>query len=141
MDIFLSINNREQVIKLPVVPPSFEIQSPNNNETYNTISQGDIKLIGLSGLKSISFSSFFPVKDYPFLRDKTYKGWEYIQKFEQWKEKRIPIRLVITETPINMACTIENFQYGIKDGPGDVYYTLALSEFKFVKLEQRSVGT
>lgn len=140
MDIFLSINNREQVIKLPVVPPSFEIQSPNNNETYNTVSQGDIKLIGLRGLESISISSFFPVKDYPFLRDRTYKGWEYVNIIKKWIDRRLPIRLVITDTPINMPCSIESFQYGVKDGSGDIYYTLALAEFKFINLEQRRVN-
>jgi len=138
LDIFLSINNREQVIKLPVVP-KFMIPSPVNNKVYNTISQGDIKLIGLRGLKSITLQSFFPSKDYSFLRDKTYKGWEYVEILENWIDRRLPIRLTITDTPINMACSIEQFEYGIEDGSGDINYTLSLSEFKFIQLETKGV--
>lgn len=139
MDIFLSINNREQVIQLPIVPSEFKIPSPQNHETYTTINQGDIKLIGQRGLKSLTIDSFFPAKDYPFARDKTYKGWEYYEIIESWIDRRIPIRLIITNTPINMAVVIDNFEAGVQDGSGDVYYSLALSEFKFIKLDKKKV--
>jgi hypothetical protein len=136
--VYLSINNREEIIKLPVVP-KFSIPSPVNNKVFNTISQGDIKLIGLRGLKSITLQSFFPSKDYPFLRDRTYKGWEYVEIIESWIDRRLPIRLIISDTPINMACTIEEFEYSIEDGSGDINYTLTLSEFKFIQLQIKEV--
>lgn len=139
MDIFLSINNREQVIQLPIVPAEFKVQSPFSNEVFSTISQGDIKLIGQRGLKSITLDSFFPVKDYPFLRDRTYKGWEYVKIIEAWRRRRVPIRLIITGTPMNIAMVIDNFEYGVQDGSGDVYYSLSLSEFKFIILETKKV--
>ncbi|SCY93002.1 hypothetical protein [Alkaliphilus peptidifermentans] len=139
INIFLSINNREQIIQLPVVPEEFTIQSPHNNETYQTISQGDIKLIGMEGLKSLTIESFFPMKNYSFLRDDAYQGWEYVEKIEEWMKRRVPIRLVITDTPINMACSIDNFTYGVKDGSGDIYYSLSLEEFKFIHLERKKV--
>ncbi|MCT4566132.1 MAG: hypothetical protein N4A68_17710 [Maledivibacter sp.] len=142
MDIFLSINNRQQVIKLPVLPSQFKIQSGMKNETYDVISQGDIKLIGMPALKSISLQSFFPNQDYSFLRDKHYRGWQYVETIEEWKSRRVPIRLIISEAPrdiINMPCTIEAFEYGVQDGTGDIYYTLTLSEFKFITLDQRRV--
>jgi hypothetical protein len=139
VDIFLSINNREQVIQLPIVPSEFKIPSPVNNETYTTINQGDIKLIGQRGLRAITIDSFFPKNDYPFSRDKTYHGWEYVEIIEKWIDRRIPIRLIITNTPVNIAMSIENFEYGPQDGTGDVYYSLALSEFKFIQLEKRKV--
>jgi len=135
VDIFLSINNREQVMQLPVLPREFKIRTGMKNETYDTISLGEIKLIGLPALNGIALESFFPMKDYPFLRDRTYQGWEYIEMIEAWKARRVPIRLIITDTPINMACSIETFEYGPQDGSGDIYYILELEEFKFVKLE------
>ncbi|MDN4093578.1 hypothetical protein QYF48_12205 [Brevibacillus agri] len=138
IDIYLSINNREQVLKLPVLPSELSIPSPVNNETYNTIGQGDIKLIGQRGLKTITIESFFPSKDYPFLRDRTYRGWEYVDIIESWIDRRIPIRLIITDTPINIPCVIESFEYGL-DRSGDIFYTLSLSEFRFIQLEQRRV--
>ncbi|TCO78018.1 hypothetical protein [Marinisporobacter balticus] len=142
MDIFISINNREQVIKLPVLPKEFKIQSGMKNETFDTIGQGEIKLIGMESLKSIVIQSFFPNNDYPFLRDRSYRGWQYVEMIEAWKDRRVPIRLIITDSPeelVNMACTIESFEYGKQDGTGDIYYTLTLSEFKFIKLAQKEV--
>lgn len=137
MDIFLSINNREQVIQLPVIPSDFLIRSPQDNERYKTITQGDIKLIGLKGLKNIVISSFFPNKDYPFLKDRTYKGWEYVRIIEAWKERRVPIRMIITgDSKLNWAASIENFEYGPRDGTGDVYYDLELEYFPFINLER-----
>ncbi|MGE7838005.1 hypothetical protein [Viridibacillus arvi] len=139
MDIFFSENNRKKVVQLPIVPSEFKIQSPFNNETYTTISQGDIALIGQRGLKTIAFSTFFPKKTYSFARSKKYKGWEYVELFESWRDKRIPIRLVITNTPINMLILIDNFEYGPQDGSGDIYYSLSLSEFKEIKLKTKRV--
>lgn len=139
MDIFLSINNREQVIQLPVVPSEFKISSPMNNETFTTINQGDLKMIGQRGLKSLTIESFFPAKDYPFLRSREYFGWQYVDIIEAWIDRRVPIRLIATNTPINMAMTIENFEYGPQDGSGDIYYSLQLSEFKFIQFETRLV--
>lgn len=139
VDIFISINNREQVIQLPIVPREFQIGSPHGNETFKTISQGEIKLIGLRELKTLSIASFFPAKDYPFSRNKTYKAWEYVEIIESWADRRKPIRVIITDTPINLAMTIDNFEYGPRDGSGDVYYTLSLSEFKFIQLQMKKV--
>lgn len=136
MDIFISINNREEVIQIPVIPPEFNVSTSNNNEKYNTVKHGDINLIGLRGLKDISFSSFFPIRDYPFLRDRSLKGWEYIEKIESWIDRRLPIRLVITDTGINLPVTIDNFEYGIKNGSGDIYYTLSFTEFKFINFKE-----
>lgn len=132
----MSINNREQVIQLPVLPQSFEVSSPHNHETFETINQGQLKLIGLEGLKSLRLQSFFPVNEYPFNRDNTYKGYEYVNLIEEWRKRRIPIRLIITDTPINLPVVIDDFSYSERDGSGDVYYTLDLSEFKFVQVKR-----
>ena len=139
MDFFLSINNREQVIQLPIVPAEFKIPSPMNNEVFTTINQGDIKIIGQRGLKAITIDSFFPINHYSFSRDRSYSGWEYVEIIESWIDRRVPIRLIITDTPINLAMTIENFEYGPQDGTGDIYYSLSLSEFNFIRLASKKV--
>ncbi|GEC84685.1 hypothetical protein LSP03_44280 [Lysinibacillus sphaericus] len=139
MDIFLSTMDRKQIIQLPIVPASFKIPSPVNNEVFTTINQGDIKLLGRRGLKSLTIDSFFPSKVYPFSRNNKYFGWEYYEIIEGWIDKRMPIRLIMSNTPINMLMTIENFEAGLQDGSGDVYYSLALSEFKEIILETKKV--
>lgn len=137
MEIFLSINNREQVIQLPILPEEITIQSPHNNEKYNTISQGDINLIGTRGLKTINIKSFFPKQEMTISRNNQYFGWDYPEIIESWIDRRIPIRITVTgiNKPVSMAVTIDSFEYGT-DSSGDVFYSLALTEFKFVNIQQ-----
>ncbi|MCR4719699.1 MAG: hypothetical protein K5768_08745 [Firmicutes bacterium] len=132
MDIYLSVNNREQVICLPVLPSEFTVSKPHSNEVFETVTQGELNLIGKSKLKSISWSSFFPSKDYAFLRDKSYTAFGYVYMLDTWYSQKLPMRLIITETPINMACTIEDFSYTIKKD-GDMYYSITLSEVILVQ--------
>lgn len=139
MDIFLSINNREQVIQLPIVPSSFQISSTNNHEVYKTVNQGDLNLVGDKGLETVTLSSFFPKQHYSFSRNTDYVGWEYVSLIESWIDRKVPIRLLITNTPINMPVLINNFDYGVQDGTGDIYYSLTLTRFKFINLEQKKV--
>lgn len=136
MDIYLSINNNEETVQLPVVPQSFAIESTFSNEAISTITSNDIKKFGNRGLKSIELSSFFPVKEYKFSRNKSMLGWEYVKTIEKWRDKAIPVRLIITDTGINMAVTIDGFTYGVQDGAGDIYYSLRLSEYKFVQVNK-----
>ena len=130
MDIYLSVNNRAEVMRLPVIPPSFTISKPQGTEVFETVSQGELQLIGVPKLKGITISSFFPIRDYPYLRDTSMKGWEYVYKIDTWIEQKLPIRLVITDTPINMAVAVKDFDYSIKTD-GDLWYNLQLEEFPF----------
>ncbi len=128
MDIYLSVNNGETVMTIPVIPPQFTITKPQSTEQFETISRGDLQLIGLPKLKGIVIESFFPIRDYPFLRDRSKKGWEYVDMIDSWIEQKLPIRLVISDTPINMAVAVKDFEYTIQSD-GDLWYNLDLEEF------------
>jgi hypothetical protein len=134
IDIVFSANNFEEMVKIPILPPDFEISIPRKNEEFETIQQGAINLIGLRGLKTISLQSFFPTNIYSFAKDKK-SGWEYVNFFNKWANKRVPIRIIVTNKYgheiMNMACTVENFTYG-QDRAGDIPYTLDIKEFRFV---------
>ena len=131
MDIYLSVNNREQVLRLPVLPSEFSVAKPEANETFETVYHGDLKLIGRPGLKTISWSSFFPIRDYPFLRDRSDTAFGYLYTIDTWIKKKLPIRLIITDTPINMACCVDDFSYTIGKS-GDMNYSITLSEVPLV---------
>lgn len=137
ISIFLSINNREEIFELPVIPETLEMDLQWQNEELNTMRQ-QLNLIGLKGLFNFEISAFFPVRDYPFLRSREMWGMEYIETIKRWLERRLPIRLVITNDDpngfaLNEAVTIDEFTYRTgKDG--DIYYTLTFREFPFVKV-------
>nr|WP_315020952.1 hypothetical protein [uncultured Aminipila sp.] len=136
MDIFLSINNREKVIQLPVLPEEITIKSPSQNETYQTIKTKEITLIGEIGLKTFGFSSVFPAKKQVYSKGTSMFGWDFVKEIETMRDRKIPFRLIVTDTPVNMAVTIESFEYGLKAGTKDINYSIEFKEFRFIKVKK-----
>lgn len=130
MDIYLSINNREKVLQIPILPSEITITSPQANETYTTVGMGEINLIGHKGLKTLSWNGRFPATKVYYSKNNALLGWEYVEELEKMRDRKIPFRLIITDTPINMPVTVDLFEYGIKAGTNDIHYSLELKEFR-----------
>ncbi len=133
--VSLSINNNEEVLLLPVTPAEYEIKEPWNNQEVAGLYQS-LNIIQHRGLATMEIDSFFPIRDYPFLLNRNMWGMDYVVKIQKWRKARLPLRVVITNngvTEINMPVTIDEFSYKVKKD-GDIYYTLSLKEFAFVKV-------
>lgn len=131
--IFLSINNNEKVIQLPVPPEDYEVPSPWKNEQSDGM-QGSLNRIGRRGLKSIQIKSFFPERghDYPFLQNRSMWGMDYVEEIERWRARRLPLRLIIVggggKKNVNMAVTLDEFDHGIGKS-GDIDFSMKMTEF------------
>lgn len=135
MRIYLSIDNGAEVLQIPVVPSEFTVSKPQNDETFETISGEELAFIDVPGLKSISWSSFFPMRDYPYIKgERLADMWQYGYIIDKWIELKYPIRLIITGTPINMACKVTQFDYKLGTD-GDIHYDITLKEFPLVDTE------
>ena len=133
--IYISINNNEEVILLPVTPPEYEISGDWENQELLGLNQ-PMNIIQQGRLVTTSFESFFPVRDYPFVINRNMWGMEYVEAIQRWRERRVPIRVIITRNGkphFNMAMTIDGFKYGT-DKSGDINYKLDLKEFRFVEV-------
>ena len=139
IQIFLSIDNGADMLEVPVIPSEFKVSKPQNDETFETVTGEEIAFIDAPGLKGIQWSSFFPSRDYPFLRcTRLADVWQYGYKLDQWIAQKYPIRLVISGTPINMATKVSAFDYRM--GPdGDLYYDIAFKEFPLVDTESEEL--
>jgi len=138
--VFLSINNNEEVLQLPVPPEEYSIPSPFKNEQVEGMRR-TINIIGLPGLRSIEISSFFPTAghNYPFLQNRSMWGMDYVNTIERWRSRRAPIRFVIIgpggQKNVNMAVTIDDFDHGMMRD-GDIRFTLKMTEFAFVNVKR-----
>jgi len=133
--VYISINNSEEVILLPVTPPEYEVSENWNNQEVAGLYQA-LNIIQYKGLAKIDISSFFPVRDYPFLLNRNRWGIEYVNTILRWTKRSVPIRLIIIKdgsTEVNMAVSIDGFTYATKKD-GDIYYTLNLKEFTFIEV-------
>ena len=142
LDYYLSFNNNEERLRLPVIPSSFEVSIPHQNTTINITNLGEINLIGKTGLATMTIESFFPKQQYSFCLYKDFPHpYDCIKLLLKWKESGKPIRVIVTETPINYAMAIESITYSEVDGTGDVYFILELKEYKFIKASNVTTTT
>lgn len=139
LQIFLSVNNRAEVLEIPVVPPEFSVTKPQGDETFETVTGAELSFIDVPGLKTIAWESFFPSRDYPFISGKKLDDvWQYGYKLDMWVKLKLPVRLIISGTPINMACKISQFDYKINT-TGDIEYSITLKEMPLIDTESEEL--
>nr|DAL77546.1 MAG TPA: tail assembly protein [Caudoviricetes sp.] len=136
MELVFSADNRADILVMPFVPPDISIEEPQNNEVFSGLSR-DINLIGNLGLKTLSMSSFFPERKYPFCNPLAPIGAQpYIAFFRRWRAEKVPLRVVWTDNDgseiLNMPCTIDSFDWQAVGKMGRVSYSLTAKEYNFV---------
>ena len=127
-------------IRFPVLPSEYKIQGSRGVETVNVNALGEVDLGGMRGLRTVSFSSFFP-KRYnsgycEFRRIKN--PMQYVKQIERIIAGG-PTKIIITGTPINFPCRITSFEWGEDDGTGDVSFSITLKEHRKIAISQSSV--
>lgn len=133
IEITLSVNNRAEVVTLPVTPSSFTVTKNKINETFETAAGNKLKLIGADDLQAIAFDSFFPIQghNYPYILNTSMWGMDYVNKIDEWYKAKLPVRLTISDVNINIAVAIDNFEYEIKTD-GDIYYSITFGEIDMI---------
>ena len=134
--IIFSINNNEEVVVLPAVPPDLGPELPQNNGTFEGLSR-DYNTIGTMGLWELPLSSIFPVgRRYSFMpSDAEEDGWRYVSFFERNRPRGLPFRIVILDSGgvcrLNSACTVDSFSWKVKRN-GDIAYSMTVREYRFI---------
>ena len=124
-------------VPLTVSPEDFTVSVSHRNTVVNVIQKGDVNLMGKTGLREVSLSSFFPAKDYNFAR-MSGSPISQVNKLESFRKSGDPSRVVIGRV-LNMECTIESFNWGEQDATGDIYFTIRLKEYKRIKTKKANI--
>ena len=128
----LFLKNSGEEFQFPVPPAEFSASSRQNNQTVNVNNVGDVNMLGNDGLIEVSFSSFFPAQEYEFCVSTPDAPYTYVEKIEKWRKSRVPTRLIIADTNLNIPVSIESFEWGENDGTGDVTFSLSLKEYVYL---------
>ena len=122
----------DEKFTFPVTPAKFEVRTTQNNKTVDIIDFGEAMLFGNPGLIRLEFSTFFPRTNhaYPFVVGDQREAEECVEQMIKWKEGKKPVRLIITDSPINHMFGIKAFDYDNHDCSRDIYFTLSLIEYK-----------
>lgn len=135
--IYLSYNNNEELIELPVLPKKIEVSGNGNNKSTDILNLGEVTQLKLPKQFSLQIESEFPANWLPLCNvseNKLLNPFEYISKIEKWRKTLKPIRLVFVGSTIdiNAAVSIESFNYSEEGGDvGTWSYKLKLKEYRF----------
>lgn len=131
IEFWLVNDYTNEELRLPVPPSSFYINNLINVMVDDLNEVGEVALIGNRKLSSISFESFFPNKEYNFVQYRGFPSpYDCIELIKKWQVSKRPIIFIVTGTDINMDCVIPQFTYGERDGTGDVYFSIELTEYR-----------
>lgn len=126
------LSSGEERFALPVTPYKYQVQTAQDNQIVEILDTGERLLFGNPKLKRLRFGCFFPATKhkYPFVVGDIKETDECIALLEKWKEDKSPVRVIITDSPINLQMAIMDFNYREQDGSRDIYYDLNFTEYK-----------
>ena len=145
MDFYLTAPDGGR-IHLPLNPERVTAQTESKMQTFEVIGLGDINLPRGITPARISWEGVFPGaarRDAPFV-----KAWQdpkaLAGQISAWRRNNSKVRLLITETPLNLSCFIAAFEHTWSGGHSDCYYRLDLTEARDIVVlaegEQRDRG-
>lgn len=127
----ISLSSESAAVVFPVLPSELMVSVNTNHGTVNINNFGDYLMMGKTGLRTLTLSGFFPAQDYPFAM-MGLAPYTYIAQLETMRTGDSVCQLTVSDTPLSMPCLISSFKFGEKDGSGDVYYELGLTEYRYV---------
>ena len=139
MEIYLGTDNDK--IRFPVVPSSIGVNRSNNIDTQSVLKLGEVPIFNGTSLKTIELTSFFPNQEYSFCDYTGFmKPYEFSYKIQKWMYEGKPLRIIVTDSPTNMQCLIQQFDTVEQDGTRDLYYTLSLLEYRPIQVPNVNGG-
>ena len=130
MDIYITEIDSGRKIQLPTVPEEISIGADGRFASYEIIKTGEVKIPEGRMLKNIAWESFFPGE--PRKNEPWVHAWgnplELDETFSQWRDNSAALKLVVTDTNINIDCYIANYESTASGGYGDINYSIDLVE-------------
>jgi len=129
MNFYLTASDGSRIL-LPINPERITAQTEGKMQTFEVINLGDIELPRGIVPARISWESFFPGaarKNTVFV-----KSWQdpkaLVGLISLWRRNNTKVRLLVTETPLNLDCYISTFEHTWGGGYGDCQYSIELVE-------------
>lgn len=139
--MWLTANGGSEKLRFPVHPEKLNISDGSNNKIVDVVGLGEIVIKQDRPAINISFSSFFPAAYFPGIQVENITPPRTIEEMiKRWKNSDKPVQFIVTGTPINIYCAIEDFPTSEDGGDvGTIHYSLSLKEYREVKARQVKV--
>ena len=124
--------DEENKLTLPVTPAGYSVTTSQNNKIIDVLDSGEALLFGNTKLKKLKIKGFFPAlrHQYPFVTGDVKEPSECVDILTKWKEGKTPVRIIITESPVNLVVGVDSLDFKERDGSRDIYFDLQLTEYR-----------
>lgn len=137
MDYYLIKEKEDKTFHLPVNPEEITVDGVKQIDTFRIINLGEVDFPSGDKITEIQFSSFFPVE-----HDDSFCQYadipvpeEALEQLLSWRDAGEPVRLLVTQTSVNLLVLISAMSYRSVGGePGDIYFSLTLRSWREVKV-------
>lgn len=138
MDFYLTGESNR--IRLPMNPQQIQAQDTAHMESYNVLIEGSVEIPRGIDPTTISWDGILPGearKDQPYV-----KSWQppknIINLLNAWKAGGTQVRLLVTETPLNLDVYVKGIQHTYSGGFGDCQYHLDLVQVRSLMISNNS---
>lgn len=133
--IFLNSKTGEQ-LTMPVTPSEFRVETGRAVTQLDMAQTGQVNLPGLEALFNEQQTFLLPSS----ARNYTSAGYggnpyEIVDTLTRWSQSGDVLRLIVTDTPVNLPILLAPVRYGEQDGTGDVYVTLTMRQYRELAAE------
>ena len=129
-EIYFTNIETEEEVRLSMTPEKISVKTETSFRSYQIVEVGEVKLPKGEQLTKISWQGILPNAGmllYPFISRQYWEDpQELIKVFERWKREGAKLKLLITQTPINLEVYLKAFDYEASGGMGDFKYDIDL---------------
>lgn len=136
--MWITGNGEAQKLRIPVLPEKFTVSIGSENSSVDVAGLGEITIKQSRAAYQFSFSSFFPKKTFPGVKNVSLSDPQScVERIKGWLESEKPVHIIITGVGIDEYCTIEKFTYYEQGGDvGTIHYDMTLKEYREVTIRQ-----
>lgn len=134
-------------ITLCMTPEEIKAQSETSFRSWNIITKGEVKLPKGERLTQLRWSGIFPGANILVHNFVWRTAWqppqEMVRTITRWREAGDKVKILVTQTPINLDCYIKSFNYTASGGQGNIKYEIELiaaKEMKVMTVEEKDAA-
>jgi LysM repeat protein len=142
MQIFFRSVKTDTQLSMPVTPGEFAVEAGRNITVLDMAQTGEAAFPGLSALFDEQLEFLLPSESRNYTQG-DYSGDPYVmvKTLTDWSEAGEVLRLIVTDTPVNVPVLLGPVRYGERDGTGDVYVKLTMRRYRELEAETTEVKT
>lgn len=141
-DVYITDLKTSQRIALAWTPEEISMRCAARFQSYSIIETGEVKVPKGTNLTGVSWSGILPGADrqsYPFTKSQFWAEPKEIEaKWKEWKESKRKLKLMVTQTVINLDVYLESYDIKYRGGSGDAHYDISFIAAKDLLIKTMS---